>query len=78
MVVDVLVLMVVLPILVWQLQEAKAKVHVQLWFVAGLFMLLSIPVFLFGLVQHLTNYTRPNLQRHIIRYSGGGGVGGGL
>lgn len=74
-VLDIVVLLVVLPILVWQLKEANVGVHVTLWFVAGLFMVLSIPVFLFGLVQHLTNYTRPNLQRHIIRCSGGGGVG---
>jgi uncharacterized protein Usg len=65
--VDVLVLMVVLPILIWQLQEYNAKPHVQLWFIAGLFMLLTFPVFLFGLVQHLTHYSRPDLQRHIIR-----------
>ena len=73
--VDILVLLVVLPILIWQLKQANAGVNVMLWFVAGLFMLLSIPVFLFGLVQHLTNYTRPNLQRHIIRCSGGEGSG---
>ena len=64
---NILVLLVVLPILIWQLQEFNAKPHVQLWFIAGLFMLVTIPVFLFSLLQHLTYYSRPDLQRYIVR-----------
>ena len=61
------VLLVVLPLLVWELYREGTPDEFKAWFVAGIFMLLTIPVFLVGLVQHLLNYTQPHLQKHIIR-----------
>jgi len=63
-----LVVVVAFPIMIWRLIEVDARAHITAWFIAGMFVLLTLPIFLAGLVQHLTNYTRPDLQRHIIRY----------
>ncbi|XP_065886088.1 transmembrane protein 184C-like [Dysidea avara] len=62
-----LIVLVAFPIMIWRLIEADVKAHITAWFIAGMFVLLTLPIFLAGLVQHLTNYTRPDLQRHIIR-----------
>ena len=62
------VLVVLLPILVWDLHRRHAKAGFTAWFVAGIFVLLTIPIFLTGMIQHLLNYTQPHLQKHIIRW----------
>ena len=61
------ILFVCLPLLVWELLQQHAKPTFSSWFVAGVFMLLTLPIFLWGLLQHLLNYTQPHLQKHIIR-----------
>jgi len=66
-IVYVLAIAVMFPIMIWQLVRRDVKAHITAWFIAGVFVLLTLPIFLIGLVQHLTNYTRPDLQRHIIR-----------
>ena len=63
-----LIVVVAFPIMIWRLIEANVEAHITAWFIAGMFVLLTLPIFMAGLVQHLTNYTRPDLQRHIIRY----------
>ncbi len=62
------VLVVLLPVLIWELYREHAEDSFKAWFVAGIFVLLTIPIFLAGLVQHLLNYTQPHLQKHIIRW----------
>lgn len=62
-----LVVLIAFPIMLWRMIEARVKAHIAAWFIAGMFVLLTLPIFMAGLVQHLTNYTRPDLQRHIIR-----------
>ena len=61
------VLLIALPLLVWDLYQEGTPDQFKAWFVAGIFVLLTIPVFLVGLMQHLLNYTQPHLQKHIIR-----------
>lgn len=61
------ILLVCLPLLVWELLREHAKTTFSAWFVAGIFMLLTLPIFLWGLLQHLLNYSQPHLQKHIIR-----------
>lgn len=61
------ILFVCLPLLIWALFKEHVKTSFSAWFVAGIFMLLTLPIFLWGLMQHLLNYTQPNLQKHIIR-----------
>ena len=63
------VVLVAFPIMLWRMIEADVKAHIAAWFIAGMFVLLTLPIFMAGLVQHLINYTRPDLQRHIIRYA---------
>lgn len=62
-----IILVLVMPLLVWKLYRTGASQHFKAWFVAGVFVLLTLPVFLYGLVLHLLNYTQPHLQHYIIR-----------
>ncbi|KAH0519737.1 Transmembrane protein 184C [Microtus ochrogaster] len=54
---------------VWELQKLKAGMYIQPWLIAGVFMLLTIPVSLYGILQHLLHFTQPQLQKPIIRSS---------
>ena len=53
--------------LIIKLYKENADDQVKAWFVAGLFVLLTLPIFLIGAMQHMFNYTKPHLQKHIIR-----------
>ena len=81
--------LVVLPLLIWQLVDHKASRHIIAWFVGGLFMIMAVVVSLHdgtkcpfpcgipvyracdsvsdAVAAHLLHYTRPFLQRHVIR-----------
>lgn len=61
------ILCVCLPLLIWELIRQHAETSFSAKFVAGIFVLLTLPIFLWGLLQHLLNYTQPHLQKHIIR-----------
>eukprot|EP00731_Ephydatia_muelleri_P028273 Em0019g1146a len=61
------IVVLVMPLLVWKLYRLETTPHFKAWFVAGVFVLLTLPVFLYGLVLHLLNYTQPHLQHYIIR-----------
>ena len=61
------ILLILLPLLIYGLYAIKAEVHFSAWFVAAIFVLLTIPIFLANLLQHLFNYTCPHLQAYIIR-----------
>ncbi|XP_071087211.1 transmembrane protein 184C-like [Haliotis cracherodii] len=67
MLVYILLLTIALPLCIWELNKRKKEVHVQAWFVGGLFVMMSLPISLWGIVQHLVYYTQPLLQRNIIR-----------
>lgn len=41
--------------------------HSKAWFIAGVFVFLTIPISLWDILQHLVHYTQPELQRPIIR-----------
>lgn len=62
------VLCVALPLTVWELHKNRAQTHVVAWFIAGCFVFLTIPISVWGILQHLVNYTKPELQRRIVRY----------
>ena len=62
-----IVLLVALPLLIFKLYEEKAGDQFKAWFVGGIFVLLTLPIFLIGLMLHMFNYTKPYLQKHIIR-----------
>lgn len=62
-----IVLLVALPLLIFKLYEEDAGDQFKAWFVAGIFVLLTLPIFLIGLMLHIFNYTHPHLQKHIVR-----------
>lgn len=62
-------LIIALPLCVVELHQNGAARHVEAWFTGGIFVMMAIPISLWGILQHLVNYTQPNLQRHIIRYT---------
>ncbi|EDO47105.1 predicted protein [Nematostella vectensis] len=62
-----LLLCVALPLSVWELHKLDASTHVEAWFIAGCFVFLTIPISLWGIVQHMVNYNKPDLQRRIVR-----------
>ncbi|NXY48299.1 T184C protein, partial [Ceuthmochares aereus] len=45
----------------------KVGIHTKAWFIAGIFLLMTIPISLWGILQHLVHYTQPELQKPIIR-----------
>jgi hypothetical protein len=62
-----LVLITILPLMIYGLYAVNAKPTFSAWFIAGIFTLFSIPIFLANLLQHLFNYTQPHLQAYIMR-----------
>ncbi|XP_052314984.1 transmembrane protein 184C-like isoform X1 [Oncorhynchus keta] len=63
----VALLLVVLPLCVWELQKSEVGTHSKAWFIAGVFVFMTIPISLWGILQHLVHYTQPELQKPIIR-----------
>ncbi|XP_064607932.1 transmembrane protein 184C-like [Liolophura sinensis] len=62
-----LLLVVALPMCIWELDRKDAQKHVIAWFVGGLFVMMALPISFWGILQHLVYYSQPYLQRHIIR-----------
>ncbi|XP_076771548.1 transmembrane protein 184C isoform X2 [Arvicanthis niloticus] len=60
-------LFVLIPICIWEFQRMEVGIHTKAWFIAGLFVLLTIPVSMWGILQHLVHYTQPELQKPIVR-----------
>ncbi|EFJ44050.1 hypothetical protein VOLCADRAFT_65309, partial [Volvox carteri f. nagariensis] len=58
---------IALPVLVWQFQKQHYNVHRQAWFIGGIFAILSIPISIYEIALHIEYYTRPHLQKHVIR-----------
>lgn len=61
----ILIMCVVLPFFVWEMRDQGVKREVV--FVGGLFTCLTLPLSLWGILQHLVHFTKPEFQRHIIR-----------
>lgn len=56
-----------LPLIIWKMVQAEQSAQFISWWVAGLFSMLALPISFYGVAQHLTNHSKPNQQRHIIR-----------
>uniref|UniRef100_A0A3P8UK20 Transmembrane protein 184C n=1 Tax=Cynoglossus semilaevis TaxID=244447 RepID=A0A3P8UK20_CYNSE len=65
----ILLLLVVLPLCIWELQKSQVGTHNKAWFIAGIFVFMTIPISLWGILQHLVHYTQPELQKPIISFS---------
>ncbi|XP_059108893.1 transmembrane protein 184C-like [Peromyscus eremicus] len=48
-------------------QQEKVGVHTKAWFIAGIFMLVTVQVSFWGILQHLVHFTQPKLQKPIMR-----------
>ena len=53
-----------------EMYKRDFKQHVVAWFVAGVFVLLSVPISLFAILMHLNHWEQPELQRYCIRILG--------
>ncbi|MCL4122613.1 UNVERIFIED_CONTAM: hypothetical protein GTU68_056096, partial [Idotea baltica] len=56
-----------LPYIIYRLVQTGVQSSTFAWLVGGIFVILTIPLSLWEIVQHLVNYTKPKLQKHIIR-----------
>ena len=41
----------------------------QLMLIGGLFVLSAVPISIYQIIQHVIHFTKPCLQKHIIRYN---------
>ncbi|OBS64147.1 hypothetical protein A6R68_07313 [Neotoma lepida] len=61
-------ILILIPLGIWELHKMKkVGIHTKAWFIAGIFMLLTVHVSVWGILQHLVHYTQPELQKPIIR-----------
>uniref|UniRef100_A0A0X3NJU8 Transmembrane protein 184C n=2 Tax=Schistocephalus solidus TaxID=70667 RepID=A0A0X3NJU8_SCHSO len=56
-----------LPFIILNLRNEPTQSMIFAWFVGGFFVLGAIPISLWTILEHLINYTKPYLQRNIIR-----------
>ncbi|XP_076812932.1 transmembrane protein 184C-like [Clavelina lepadiformis] len=66
-VIYLLILLVALPLLVVDLIDNEAKPHTVAWFIAGIFVIVTIPISLWTILHHLIYFTQPELQKPIMR-----------
>uniref|UniRef100_A0A2P2I693 Transmembrane protein 184C-like n=1 Tax=Hirondellea gigas TaxID=1518452 RepID=A0A2P2I693_9CRUS len=57
----------VLPYIIYIMVQTGVNKFQFAWLVGGLFVFLTIPISLWQITHHLVNYTKPKLQKHIIR-----------
>jgi len=59
--------LVLIPYGAWLLWEHNGEYHQSAFFAAGAFVLLTVPMSIWDIFQHLVYYSNPSAQRHIIR-----------
>ena len=57
---------IVLPICIYERNRHYSS-KVEAWFIGGIFVLATLPVSMLGIMQHALNYSKPHLQKYIIR-----------
>ena len=62
-----IILVVCLPILVVYMENAGTRIRFEAWLIGSVFAFLTLPIALWEIIMHLVNYTKPSLQKHIIR-----------
>lgn len=55
------------PIKLWQDGQLHFSAHVVGWIVSGFFTLIAVSVSMYLIFKHLSHYTMPSQQRHIVR-----------
>ncbi len=61
-----IIIVVVLPVLIFELNRHYSS-KIEAWFIGGIFVLATLPFSMYGIIQHALNYTKPHLQKYIIR-----------
>ena len=56
-----------LPLACWEMSRHGYERHFVAWFVAGVFVLLAIPISVYGVAVHIEHYSCPKLQKHVVR-----------
>lgn len=62
-----LVLVVVLPVLIWPIIHTTSTPKDEALVIATIFALLTLPISAYSIINHLVNFTQPELQRPICR-----------
>eukprot|EP00210_Caulerpa_lentillifera_P009692 g9247.t1 len=65
----VFIVISIFPFIVWKFHSTGYSVRYQAWFYGGIFVLLTLPVSIYEMALHLEYYTRPDLQKFVIRIS---------
>ncbi|XP_046394537.1 transmembrane protein 184C [Ischnura elegans] len=62
-----LVIIVVLPMIIANAFKRGFRKEDEGAIIGGVFVMMSLPISFWGIIQHLVHYTKPYLQKHIIR-----------
>ncbi|KAG8230109.1 hypothetical protein J437_LFUL007653 [Ladona fulva] len=62
-----LIILVVLPLIIVNAARNGFRKEDQGALIGGIFVMMSLPISFWGIVQHLVHYTKPYLQKHVIR-----------
>ncbi|XP_071442176.1 transmembrane protein 184C-like isoform X2 [Hetaerina americana] len=62
-----LVIVVILPMIIANAVKRGFRKEDQGAIIGGVFVMMSLPISFWGIIQHLVHYTKPHLQKHIIR-----------
>ncbi|XP_019064954.2 emopamil-binding protein-like [Fukomys damarensis] len=60
-------IIVTVPLCVWELQRVQVGIYSKGWVLAGVFLLMTMLVLLWRILQHVVHYTQPELQKPTIR-----------
>ena len=67
MTVYTLIIVVLLPILIVNAVNNGFKKNDQGTLIGGVFVMMALPISFWQITQHMVHYTKPSLQKHIIR-----------
>jgi hypothetical protein len=61
-----LTLLVVFPLCIYERNQNYSS-RVEAWFIGGVFVMATLPIAMYGIIQHALHYSKPHLQKYIIR-----------
>lgn len=50
------------------LWKSDLSITIEVWIIGSLFVILAIPISLWDITHHLVHFTKPHMQKYIIRY----------
>lgn len=59
-------ILIVLPLCIYE-RSRNYSAKVEAWFIGGIFVMATLPISMYGIIQHALNYSKPHLQKYIIR-----------